>query len=299
MTCLIKRLKETEFTRIHIDENCIVGWATAFYKAVPTARKEDFIGDDTGKHKTIGEIRNPSVFVEYIYPYKGTSNVKFQYLMDKLNDTLQKKNLGAFYTPEAYAEKSHELLRMAIERVPAGNDYVIIDRCAGTGNLEKGLTDEELSHCIVFSPVKYWKAQHLIDREFLGGFAFNRRHFHTNIDACVSVILWSEETSDITEFDLDGYDIGADGKLVSFGKLPVKRMYSRLSDAYYDKGSEASDTFDGVCLEFDGTSYKDDEGNTVWNNVEVHSALQTLKALVKEYYNAEIVPTLFEYEFLK
>lgn len=133
-------------------------------------------------------------------------------------------------------------------------------------------------------------------------------------------------------------------------------MYSRLSDAYYDKGSEASDTFDGVCLEFDGTeclsktkkiyakklicspaeqrildqwktlmdavrqtdeydprltygvyqifaeidtSYKDDEGNTVWNNVEVHSALQTLKALVKEYYNAEIVPTLFEYEFLK
>lgn len=630
VTCLIKRLKETEFTRIHIDENCIVGWATAFYKAVPNARKEDFIGDDTGKHKTIGEIRNPSVFAEYIYPYKGTSNVKFQYLMDKLNDTLQKKNLGAFYTPEAYAEKSHELLRMAIERVPAGNDYVIIDRCAGTGNLEKGLTDEELSHCIlstveyyeykvmqeilgskvrhiippiesndtfnaglvrgadalseeyvnnpvikqyiddpnctiilfenppyaettsvehqrkgagkksstwknsfvvgemkkhvkgtasndlgnafiwsafehylrqptdsyiVFSPVKYWKAQHLIDREFLGGFAFNRRHFYTNIDACVSVILWSEETSDITEFDLDGYDIGADGKLVSFGKLPVKRMYSRLSDAYYDKGSEASDTFDGVCLEFDGTeclsktkkiyakktysddmvgylvamtagfdnpdlntkllraeaynghgfclrkqtylekltmfctgryitynrewterarimksgdgadrfnadvasgkldqwlrkcllftcvemqnhmrtftgsdgrfyrnelcmdttngptvasedlkklicspaeqrildqwktlmdavrqtdeydprltygvyqifaeidtSYKDDEGNTVWNNVEVHSALQTLKALVKEYYNAEIVPTLFEYEFLK
>lgn len=47
------------------------------------------------------------------------------------------------------------------------------------------------------------------------------------------------------------------------------------------------------------TSYKDDEGNTVWNNIEVHSALQTLKALIKEYYNTEIVPTLFEYEFLK
>ena len=47
------------------------------------------------------------------------------------------------------------------------------------------------------------------------------------------------------------------------------------------------------------TSYKDAEGETVWNNLEVHSALQTLKALVKEYYNKEIVPTLFEYEFLK
>ena len=47
------------------------------------------------------------------------------------------------------------------------------------------------------------------------------------------------------------------------------------------------------------TSHKDDEGKTVWNNIEVHSALQTLKALVKDYYNAEIVPKLFEYEFLK
>ncbi|GAB6401944.1 hypothetical protein IMM1_31740 [Pseudocoprococcus immobilis] len=47
------------------------------------------------------------------------------------------------------------------------------------------------------------------------------------------------------------------------------------------------------------TSYKDDEGKTIWNNIEVHSALQTLKVLVKNYYNKEIVPLLFEYEFLK
>lgn len=634
VTCLIKRLKETEFTRIHIDENCIVGWATAFYKAVPTARKEDFIGDDTGKHKTIGEIRNPSVFAEYIYPYKGTSNVKFQYLMDKLNDTLQKKNLGAFYTPEAYAEKSHELLRMAIGRVPAGNDYVIIDRCAGTGNLEKGLTDEELSHCIlstveyyeykvmqeilgskvrhiippieandtfnaglvrgadalseeyinnpvikqyvddpnctiimfenppyadttsvehqrkgkgksstvwkrsfavqemragikkttasgtsvndlgnvfiwtafnyylrqptdsyvVYSPVKYWKAQHLINKRFIAGYAFNRRWFHTNIDACIMCALWSNEDSKIDEFELSGFDI-VDGKLLQHpAPIPVHRIHSKFSTAYFDKrtfpddanggilcdanGLErtkktsirctpvvnsncigymvvytsgfdnpdlhsyllASGKYDGngfymrrdnyleklpmfcasryitynrewterarimksgdgadrfnadvasgkldqwlrkcllfTCVEMqnhmrtftgsDGrfyrnelcmdttngptvasedlknlvcgpaeqrildqwktlmdavkqtdeydprltygvyqifaeidTSYKDDEGNTVWNNVEVHSALQTLKTLVKEYYNTEIVPTLFEYEFLK
>lgn len=628
VTRLIKRLKETEFTRIHIDENCIVGWATAFYKAVPTARKEDFIGDDTGKHKTIGEIRNPSVFAEYIYPYKGTSNVKFQYLMDKLNDTLQKKNLGAFYTPEPYAEKSHELLRMAIERVPAGNDYVIIDRCAGTGNLEKGLTDEELSHCILstveyyeykvmqeilgskvrhiippieaddtfnaglvrgadalseeyvnnpvikqyvddpnctiilfenppyaettsmehqrkgagkkssgwknsfvvtemkkqvkgtalndlgnvfiwsafeyylrqptdsyvaYSPVKYWKVQHLIDKRLLGGFCCNRRHFHTNIDACIMVALWSNEDADLDAFELPGYDIDDDGALQLAGDLRIARVHSMYSRMYYDKRSFADDTEDGVLLKHDGllvegqkqrikplfnknmlgymvadgpgfdnpdlhscllsagiyngngfymrrdnyleklpmfcasryinynrewterarimksgdgadrfnadvasgkldqwlrkcllftcvemqnhmrtftgsdgrfyrnelcmdttngptvasedlkklvcspaeqrildqwktlmdavkqtdeydprltygvyqifaeidTSCKDDEGKTVWNNIEVHSALQTLKTLVKEYYNTEIVPTLFEYEFLK
>lgn len=627
---LINRLKEKKYTRIHIDENCVVGWATAFYKAVPTARKEDFIGDDTGKHKTIGEIRNPSVFTEYIYPYTGASNVKFQYLMDKLNDTLQKKNLGAFYTPEAYAEKSHELLRMAIDRVPSGNDYVIIDRCAGTGNLEKGLTDEELSHCIlstveyyeykvmqeilgskvrhiippveaddtfnaglvrgadalskeyinnpiikqylndpnctvilfenppyaettslehqrkgvgkkasawkssyvveqmkkevkgtalndlgnvfiwsafkfylrqptdsyiVYSPVKYWKSQHLIDNEFLAGFAFNRRHFHTNIDACIMVALWSGGNACSNEtLILKGFDIDPEGKLSGPILLPVSKVHQLFSVKYYEKRHFADESFDGILIGLDGleakdnvkkrikplyshemigymvadsvgfdnpdakssllvagryngngfyihkdnyleklpmfcasryitynrgwterarimksgdgadrfnadvasgkldqwlrkcllftcvemqnhmrtftgsdgrfyrnelcldtsneptiasedlkllicntaerrilnqwnmlinaakqtdeydpeltygvyqifaeidTSYKDDEGKTVWNNIEVHSALQTLKALVKDYYNAEIVPTLFEYEFLK
>lgn len=627
VTRLIKRLKETEFTRIHIDENCIVGWATAFYKAVPTARKEDFIGDDTGKHKTIGEIRNPSVFAEYIYPYKGTSNVKFQYLMDKLNDTLQKKNLGAFYTPEPYAEKSHELLRMAIGRVPAGNDYVIIDRCAGTGNLEKGLTDEELSHCIlstveyyeykvmqeilgskvrhiippieaddtfnaglvrgadalseeyvnspiikqyiddpnctiilfenppyaevvssdnqkakhkgtgpmhtfvgeamrkatsgvvardlgnifiwsafeyylrqptdsyvVYSPAKYWKVQHLVRKRFIDGYAFNRRYFHTNIDACIMCVLWAnEDEAPSPDFVLKGFDCDDENSLSESVELPIRRIYQQFSSAYFDKRRMADDKpglianldgtertsgtvqltnpiyndnaigylsirganfdnpdlnvslvrvgrYDGggfylrndvyleklpmfcasryitynrewterarimksgdgadrfntdvasgkldqwlrkcllfTCVEMqnhmrtftgsDGrfyrnelcmdttngptvasedlkklvcgpaeqrildqwktlmgavkqadeynprltygvyqifaeidTSYKDDEGNTVWNNVEVHSALQTLKTLVKEYYNTEIVPTLFEYEFLK
>lgn len=85
--------------------------------------------------------------------------------MDKLNDTLQKKNLGAFYTPIAYAEKSHELLREAIARVPAGNDYIILDSSAGTGNLGKTLTDEELSHCVL-STVEYYEYKVL--QELLG-----------------------------------------------------------------------------------------------------------------------------------
>ena len=38
--------------------------------------------------------------------------------MDALNDSIQKKNLGAFYTPDLYAEKSVELVRQAINRVP-------------------------------------------------------------------------------------------------------------------------------------------------------------------------------------
>lgn len=384
---IVALLKEKNYTKIHIDENCIVGWATSFYAAVPSARKEDFLGDDTGKHKTIGEIRKPFHFARYIYPYTGQTNVKFNYLMDKLNDTLQKKNLGAFYTPPAYAEKSLELLRQAIARVPAGNDYIILDRCAGTGNLEAGLTDEELSHCvvstveyyeykvlqellgakvrdmippietaetfnaglvtgadalsreytenpiirryvgdpkctiilfenppyaettslehqrtghgkesstwkksfvlqemkkevkgsalndlgnafiwsgfkyylrqptdsyIVYSPVKYWKAQHLINRRLISGFAFNRRHFHTNIDACIMCAYWSNEIAEVEEFTLDGYDIDADGKLSTCVKLPVKRIHDIYSAKYYEKRSYSDATQDGILAGLNG-----------------------------------------------
>lgn len=132
---LISLLREKKYTKIHIDENNIVGWATSYYRQFPSARKSDFIGDSTGKVKIIGEIRKPDKFKDFIYPYDGATNTKFQYLMDKLNDALQKKNLGAFYTPSLYAEKSLELLREAISRVPKDNDYIILDRCAGTGNL--------------------------------------------------------------------------------------------------------------------------------------------------------------------
>lgn len=386
---IISLLKENKFTKIHIDENCIVGWASSFYKIVPNARKEDFLGDDTGKHKTIGEIRNPVHFADYIYPYNGQTNIKFNYLMDKLNDTIQKKNLGAFYTHRLYAEKSLELVRLAISRVPSGNDYIILDRCAGTGNLESGLTDEELSHCIVstveyyeykvlqellgakvrhiippietsdtfnaglvtgadalskkyiynsiirkyvddpnctiilfenppyaettsvehqkkgvgakssswkqsyvvsemkntvkgtasndlgnafiwsgfqyflrqptdsyivYSPVKYWKAQHLIDKEFLGGFAFNRKHFHTNIDACIMVALWSNQDAAITKISLQAFDINEkDNTLIPFGSVDVNRIYTLYSKVYYDKRSDSGDIPGSVLLGYDGS----------------------------------------------
>ncbi len=384
---IVSLLKECNYTRIHIDENCIVGWATSFYKAVPSARKEDFLGDDTGKHKTIGEIRKPVHFAEYIYPYTGQTNIKFNYLMDKLNDTLQKKNLGAFYTHKLYAEKSLELVRMAIQRVPDGNDYIILDRCAGTGNLESGLTDEELSHCIVstieyyeykvlqeilgskvrhiippietsetfnaglvtgadalseeyinnpiikqyinnpkctiilfenppyseatslehqrtgngksssvwknsfvlkemrkvvkgpalndlgnafiwsgfnyylrqetdsyivFSPVKYWKAQHLIEKDFVAGYAFNRKHFHTNIDACIMCAFWSNLDKKLETITLEGFDISAENTLCEPVTLNICKIHSLFSSKYYDKQPFINYSYDGILTGLNG-----------------------------------------------
>ncbi|MEG1926390.1 MAG: hypothetical protein RR415_11670 [Ruthenibacterium sp.] len=397
-TRLIELLKEKRYTKTHIDENCIVGWAEHFYRCMPTARKEDFLGDDTGKHKKIGEIRRPTIFADYLIPYTGKTNIKFSYLMDKLNDFLLKKNLGAFYTASLYAEKAVELVRQAIARVPVGNDYIILDRCAGTGNLENCMTDEELSHTIVstveyyeykilqellgfrvraivppiegsetfcaglvsgadalskeyidnpiirqyidnpkmtiilfenppyaettsaehqrhgagakssaiwktsyvvtemkadikgkvkgspsndmgnafiwsafkyylrqptdsyivFSPVKYWKAQHLVKKQFLGGYAFNRRHFHTSIDACIMCALWANiDDTTTNSLMLTGYDI-VDGKLLKYPEqLPVKLLNKTFSEVYYDK-RPFTDTYDGIAAALNGLEFAED-----------------------------------------
>ena len=313
--------------------------------------------------------------------------------MDKLNDTLQKKNLGAFYTPEPYVQKSLELVRQAIKRVPEGNDYIILDRCAGTGNLEKLMSDEELSHCvlstveyyeykvllellgdkvrniipptekedtfnmglvrgadalseeyinneiiqnyinnpkvtiilyenppyaettsiehqkagsgksssawkksflvnemkneargsstndlgnvfiwsafkyylrqptdsyIVYSPVKYWKVQHLINQKFLGGYAFNRKHFHTNIDAMIMCALWSKEEipkDSKKSLDLEAYNIDKEGKLLRESDVTVKRIWTIYSQYYFDKRSFPDDETDGLYLALNGKEY--------------------------------------------
>lgn len=155
---ILKFLKENYFTKIKIDEDCIVGWAEKFYRENPTAKKGDFLDDKDG-----GEIRKPIKFKDYILPFKEKTNIKFKYLMDKLNDNLIKKELGAFFTPPAYAKKSVGLVREAIKLVPKGNDYIILDRCAGTGNLQAELSDKELSHAIV-STYEYYEYKVLLER---------------------------------------------------------------------------------------------------------------------------------------
>lgn len=158
-----KILKNTEYLPIDLDENCIVGWGERYYRENPNASKGDFLGDNTGKIKIVGEIRQPKCFKGLINPYKGATNERFKYLMDMLNDRLRKKELGAFYTPIPYCKKAAELIRIAISKIPKGNDYVIIDRCAGTGNLQSVLTDEELSHCIL-STYEYYEYKVMCER---------------------------------------------------------------------------------------------------------------------------------------
>ena len=219
-------LRSDEYVKIRIDENCIVGWAERYYRENPKASKGSFIGDD-GEYSCEGEIRRPVVFKRFIVPYEGETNEKFKYLMDKLNDRLKKKKLGAFYTPEAYAEKAHELLQMAIARVPEGNDYVIIDRCAGTGNLEAVFTDEELSHCIL-STYEYFEYKVLFER--LG-------------DKVRHIVPPTEQNVEYS----DGLIVNADAMSKEFIENPVIRRYvddPKVTVIMYENPPYRDDTAD-------------------------------------------------------
>ena len=76
---------------------------------------------------------------------------------------------------------------------------------------------------IVFSPIKYWKSQHLISKKFIDGYALNRKHFHAPTDACVSLIAWSnEDDTTATEIPLKAMNI-KDNALVDEGNLIAKK----------------------------------------------------------------------------
>lgn len=139
-------LRDASIHRVRMTADCVVAWAERYYREVPGSGKADLLRTDP---RQPGELRRPRHFTLQLHPFAGDSYAAFAHILDRLNDKLKKIELGAFYTPAPYVLKATELLRKAIERVPPGNDYVILDRCAGTGNLERFLSDEELSHVIV------------------------------------------------------------------------------------------------------------------------------------------------------
>ena len=138
---LLQVVNSENFVKYHIDKNNILGLSQQFYKQEPD--KDKFIkGNDA-------EIRKPTVLADRIYPYDKENNLEFEDIMDCLNPGLLQREQGAYYTPTAYVNEMHKMLYKAIEEIPNGMDYIIIDRCAGTGNLEEGLPDEVLKHCVL------------------------------------------------------------------------------------------------------------------------------------------------------
>ncbi len=377
--------------KVDINVHNVYGWANYYYEhAIEYGQKPE-------KKKFFDELRAPvGTLKDFINPWTG-AEIDFKYIMDILNDPATQHDLGAYYTPKHYAKKSTELVKQAIERVPEGNDYIILDRCAGTGNLEMFLDDEGediLSHVVLstyelkewivlkdryagrvryiippipkstkefpklntegfltganaltkeiienpnvrkylddpkctiilyenppiveskeivknnditivqkkeakwkqfditkemsekvsgvalndmgnafiwsgfeyflrqptdsfitFGPPKYWKAHHLVNKKFLGGFAFNRKHFHSD-SGCFTCIMWSNEDDIMTnEIELEAYDIEKD-KLIRCDNIILRRVYSTFSDKYFDNRSFDNDTAGGIICEINGT----------------------------------------------
>ena len=141
---IINKLGEglsVNYYKVPIDEHNIIGWATTYYRLKPEADTGDLIGH-TGQFD--GELRQPTVLKDYIQSYQGTTNIQFAYLLDKLNPKDHQRSLGTFYTPRAYADLSKGYIHDAIRKHQKSGhtDYVILDRCAGTGNLELTLNDD-------------------------------------------------------------------------------------------------------------------------------------------------------------
>lgn len=126
----------------------VLGWAKYIYNQDKTITKTEMF--EMLKHP------NGTFMDGLILPWTGKEE-DFSNIMDALNDPTNKKDLGAFYTPLPYVKEATKLLRKAIKNVPQDKDYVIVDRCAGTGALEHYLTDEELSHVIINTyEIKEW-----------------------------------------------------------------------------------------------------------------------------------------------
>jgi len=132
------------YTKVHIDVFDVVGWANHYYTKNPKASKSDLFE----------ELRKPKQFKDYIYAWTG-KDIDFKYINDLLNAKILKKELGAFYTPRPYVRKATELVRRAIKQLPKGHDFIILDRTAGTGNLEEFFTDKKVIDITVGELDKY------------------------------------------------------------------------------------------------------------------------------------------------
>lgn len=350
-----------DLCKVKVTKWNIEGLAKQYYNHHPHASKSDFFS----------ELRNPQgTFSNQIEAWTGQES-EFSDVMDNLNGKSRQRELGAYYTPSEYCQLGLACINEAIARVPEGKDYIIIDRCAGTGNLEKVLTNEQLSHVImstyedyeyevlksefsgkvkailksrdalysgyyeelesliegdpiriiyenppysegngvkpdarnkmqkkmdwkksdmvqemrktmtgtqcndlssvfiwtafnkvmkheedsliVYSPIKYWKSKHVIDKRCIKGYALNRKHFHTPTDACIILALWSNEDMNGKqgEFTVEAMDI-EHGKLKDAGQVKVKQIHKSMTNAYYDRRVFDDDEVTSVVLDMNG-----------------------------------------------
>ena len=157
--------ESSKYCKVHIGENNIIAWSKRFYYDLAKIKGVEYKADGTpmmkfNKEEFFNEIERPTeeLLKNYIYPWQEyrhpftneawiTGELKqFHNILDVLNDKYLQAEYGAYYTPPAYCKLVAEMVDRAASEVKNPDKYIILDRCAGTGNLEMYLTDEQLSH---------------------------------------------------------------------------------------------------------------------------------------------------------
>ena len=137
-------INNTETQKGWIDENSIVAYNDIYFSSRGKSRKK--------KDDFIAELANPTILNIKPYEWQPDGDMERK-LLDCLGSAELKKRLGAFFTPEYAARQSTNYVRNIIRNLSEDEDYVIVDRCCGSGNLEMEFTEEELSHCILSTMV--------------------------------------------------------------------------------------------------------------------------------------------------
>ena len=137
-------INNTETQKGWIDENSIVAYNDIYFSSRGKSRKK--------KDDFIAELANPTILNIKPYEWQPDGDMERK-LLDCLGSAELKKRLGAFFTPEYAARQSTNYVRNIIRNLSENEDYVIVDRCCGSGNLEQFFTEEELSHCILSTMV--------------------------------------------------------------------------------------------------------------------------------------------------
>lgn len=78
---------------------------------------------------------------------------------------------------------------------------------------------DDYDFAIIYSPIKYWKSQHVIDKKFIEGYLCNKQHFNAGMST-VSLIFWQniDNKNEVLEFDSD------------LGPRKVKKVHTPISD---------------------------------------------------------------------
>ena len=143
--------RPAETLKVNITSHNVYGWSVYYYDHAKEFHQKP------EKKAFFNELRHPvGTLRDYINPWTGRET-DFKYIMDMLNDPATQKQIGCFYTPEKYCGLAEKLVLKAIKRVPDGNDYIILDRAGGTGQLISQFSDEILSHVVISTyELKEW-----------------------------------------------------------------------------------------------------------------------------------------------